>query len=297
MKKTLSSIALSLAFVFASFMAAEGRSLQEIQKTQELRVCISPIHPSVCSVEPEDCRDECRISGPAYEAAKAFAAFLGDGISPRFLRVGWDEQFFDKNGAVDRDGSYTPELLASGRCDFYPSNLAKSEWRSKKIDFVTLFPNRRMLVVNRSARDKFKSIADLAGKTAAVERDTSYHTWLQEKNQSVFRSNPVHIELMPTDECLRAVDGGKADFTMVDSDAAIWAVKNELHNSDMAFPVGPTDEIGWGFRKEDKDLQEVVRTFFEHQRSEPDSALNAIWRKYYGMNLTQFIDLVSSLPE
>lgn len=274
-----------------------GRSLEEIETTKEIRVCISPIHPSVCTAQPEGCRDDCKIGGPSYEAALAFVASLGRDISPRFLCVGWDEQFFNESGVTTQEDTYTPELMASGRCDFYPSNMAKNEWRSRKIDLVTLFPNRRMVVVKRSERNRFRTLADLAGKTATIEKNTSFHTWLLEQNQGPFASNPIVIRLMPVDEGLRAVVSGEVDFTIIDADAAIWAVRNQYAETDMAFAVGPTDEIGWAFRKDDKDLQQAAKEFFEKQRANENSELNRIWRKYYGMSLTDFIGLVSSIPE
>ncbi len=297
MKRVLSSFVVVFVALFCSSITAAGRSLEDIRETKEIRVCLSPIHPSVCSAQPEGCRDDCKISGPAYDAAMAFASSLGNGVVPRFRCVGWDEQFFNKDGVTAYEDTYTPELLASGQCDFYPNNLAKNDWRLKKVDFVTLFPNRRMVVVKRSMRDQFNTLADLAGKTATVAKDTSFHTWLLEQNQGVFASRPVTIRLMPVDEGLRAVAGGEADFTIIDADAAIWTVRNQYPEMEMAFAVGPTDEIGWAFRKEDRNLQEAVRGFFERQRTDKNSEFNRIWQKYYGMSLTDFIGLVSSIPQ
>jgi membrane-bound lytic murein transglycosylase MltF len=297
MKRVLPFFLIVLAASICAPVGAAGRSLEDIRVTKEIRVCLSPIHPSVCTAKPEGCRDDCRFSGPAYEAAMAFVNYLGNGVVPRFRSVGWDEQFFNKQGVTAHADGYTPELLASGECDFYPSNMAKNEWRSQKIDFVTLFPNRRMVVVKRSERDRFKTLADLAGKTAVIEKNTSFHTWLLEQNQKAFASHPVTIRVMPVDEGIRAVMGGEADFTIIDADAAIWAVRNQYTESDMAFAVGPTDEIGWAFRKEDKDLQNTAREFFEQQRTVKDSELNRIWQTYYGMSLTDFIGLVSSIPQ
>ncbi|MBI5591558.1 MAG: transporter substrate-binding domain-containing protein [Deltaproteobacteria bacterium] len=295
--KSSSVVLAVLILAFFPISAAQARSLEEINRTGEIRIGISPIHPSVCRAAPQGCRTDCQITGPAYEIALAFAATLGPNIKPRFLRIDWDEQFFNKDGKTIREDAYTPELLGSGRVDLYPNNLSVNEWRRKKMDIVTLFPSRRMVIVNRSRKEAIKMPSDLAGKVAATEKDTSYHTWLQEQNQGAFASHPIVIRLMGTDECLKAVEKGEVDFTMIDSDAAIWAVRQEYKNLDMAFPVGTTDENGWGLRKQDKDLQETVRRFFREQRADDQSALNLIWRKYYGMSLTQFIRLVGAMME
>ncbi|UTH74662.1 transporter substrate-binding domain-containing protein [Chromobacterium sp. IIBBL 290-4] len=273
---------------------ADARSLADILKTRQLRVCIAPIHSAIAIATPKDCREQCTFSGLVWEEVQAFARNLGD-VKIKALRIGWDEQFFDKNGKTDRDGSYTPQLLASGACDLYPSRLTKTAWRLKKMDFVTLFPSRMMVIAGHDWHDRLKSSAQLAGLSAAAERDTSYHTWLLEQNRTVYAANPVRIELMPTDDGLAAVDNGKVDFTMLDSDIAIWSAHHQLKHAFVAFPVGPKDEIGWAFRKEDKDLQEAVSRFFDDQRSHPDSEFNRIWKRYHGRTLTEFISLVAAV--
>lgn len=297
MRRTVFSVLVVFVMCICFPMRAGARSLEEIEQTRELRVCLSPIHASVCTATPVGCREDCTFSGPAYEAAKAFADQLGKEVVPRFIRVGWDEQFFNRDGVTARDETYTPELLASGTCDVYPAYLAKNEWRLRKIDIVTLFPNRRMVIVKRSERGRYNSVKDLAGKVGTIEKNTSYHTWLLEQNKEIFAADPVNILVMPVDEGLRAVVDGRADFTIIDVDAAIWAVRNQVAETDMAFAVGPRDEIGWGFRKEDKGLQEAARLFFEQQRSDPNSRLNGIWKEASGMSLTDFIGLVSAIPE
>jgi len=284
-----------LLFTFSVAMSTQARSLEEITRTQEIRFCVVPIHPSIATAEPEGCREDCEFSGPVYEEALAFAASLGNEIQPRFLRVEWDEQFFNQDGVTVREAGYTPELLASGTCDLYPSNLTKNEWRLKKLDFVTLLPNRMMVIVPASQHSYVKSPADLAGKVAVIEKDTSYHTFLQEQNQSAYAENPIHIMLMATEKAFEAVDAGSVDFTIVDSDAALWSVRNLLKISVMAFPVGATDEVGWAFRKQDKDLQAAVEQFFTRQRADEHSDLNQIWKTYFGMSLTKFIMLVGSV--
>ena len=272
----------------------EARSLEEIKNTKEIRICLSPLHPVVATVEPPDCRENCEFGGVAYETSRAFAATLGTDIKLKFFHVDWDEQFFNERGVTVREESYTPELLASGKCDLYPSNLTKNSWRLKKIDFVTLFPSRMMIIVHRSKRDQFKSEEDLGGNVAGIVKDTSFHTWLQEQNKSVRSSNPIQIQAQykNTIETLKALNEGKVDFTVLDSDMAIWSSRYQSKSIVVVFPVGPVDEIGWGFRKEDKDLQTAVGEFFDKQRALQVSEFNKIWKDLFGITLTQFISLL-----
>jgi membrane-bound lytic murein transglycosylase MltF len=272
-----------------------ARSLAAIQQSQEIRICLSPAHPAVAVAQPPDCRDDCTFSGPAYEVALAFVATLDTDIKPTFRRVAWDEQFFNQQGHTDREASYTPALLASGTCDLYPSNLTVTPWRLNMLDFVPLFQSRMMVVVNTARQKQFNGPADLAGKTAAVQKDTSFHTWLQAQNEDAYAANPVYIQLLGPGAPLTAVDAGAVDFTITDADAAIWSTRYQFKNAIVAFPVGPTDEIGWAFRKEDQDLQAAVAQFFTRQKASPTSTLNRIWENHFGLTLNKFETLVKML--
>ena len=286
---------LSLLVLGGLLGPAQARSLAEIRQTKELRVCLASIRPSSVVATPPGCRDDCTFSGPAYDEVVAFAATFGQDIQLKLLRLDWDEQFYNQEGKTEREASYTPAPLASGTCDVYPSKLGKNAWRLKKLDFVTMYPNRMMVIVNKARKAQFQTPADLAGKVAAATKDSTQQTWLQEQNSSVYAANPVHILVMIQDEAIKAVDAGDLDFTLAYADAAIWATRHQYKNIVVAFPVGPTEEIGWAFRKEDKDLQESVKIFFETQRADSDSALNGIWKKAFGMSLPQFITLVTTI--
>lgn len=283
-----------LGMLIAGAADAVARSLEEIVRSGELRVCIAPIHPSIAIVEPPDCRANCAIRGPTYDSVLAFTATLGDGVSAHFQRVDWDEQFHNASGKTVRDASYTPALMADGTCDLYPSKLTRNAWRLKKLDFVTLFKNRMMVIVKKAEARQYVDLDDLAGKVAAAEKDTSFHTWLQEQNANQFARSPVEIELMPMMQGIDAVDRGQVDFMMMDSDAAIWSTRNQFSNSTVAFPVGPVDEIGWAFRKSDKGLQAAVRGFFAAQKADSNSALNRIWRDALGISLERFEAIVKA---
>jgi len=274
---------------------AQARSLAEIQQSKEFRVCIAPVHPSLAEVTPPECQDQCTFTGPVYEEVVAFAATLGAEIQLKLRRVVFDAQFHNREGKTVREASYTPELLASGTCDVYASHFAKIAWRLTKLDIVTLFPSRMMVLVNTAAKGQFHTAADLAGKVAAVEKDSLQHSWLQEQNTSTYAANPVRLTRMLTDDGVKAVAAGEVDFTLLDSDGALWATRHQFKNTVVTFSVGPLKELGWAFRKDDQDLQAAVQAFFAAQRADPDSALQALWTKTYGLSLTKFITLMTAI--
>lgn len=276
--------------------ATEARPLEKVMRTAELRVCIAPIHPTIAVAEPPGCNTSCEFHGPARDTVLAFAATLGDEITVRFRRIDWDQQFQDESGQTVRPAEYMPALLANETCDLYPSNLTRNVWREKKLDFVTLFTNRMMVVVNKAEAAQYEQLGSLAGRVAAIEKDTSFHTWLQQQNAGPFADSPVDIKLQPMMSGIEAVNSARVDFTMMDSDAAIWSTRNQFSNAVVAFPVGKADEIGWAFRKSDKGLQAAVRGFFAAQKGDPNSEINRIWKRALGISLTRFESIVQATP-
>jgi membrane-bound lytic murein transglycosylase MltF len=257
-----------------------GRSLVEIQKSGVIRICLAG-----------------SSQGFYQTNAMAFARYLGNGIQPEFTSFKkWDDQFRSKEGVVVRHGEYTPEPLASGRCDLYPNDLVKLAWRQKKLAYVPLFISRNTIIVNKARRDEFRDLNDLAGRTAAVMKGTSYHTWLEEMNRERFREHPVKLIFKPQKDAILAVNSGAVDFSVIGADGALWAIKNFAGNATVAFPAGGITEYGWCFRKEDRDLQKAVERFFEQQKRRPDSTMNRNWKNSIGFTLADFILFVTSTP-
>ena len=252
------------------------RSLKEIRKTNELRIC---------------------VAGSSYELytamALAFAEHLG--VSPRVKRLdSWDQQFQNDKGVTDKEAAYTPALMDSGDCDCYPNDVVKNDWRLKKLDFVILFRTRMVVVVNKDSQSAYKGVADLAGKKAAMQKGTSYSSWLETQNAGPLVSSPIQIQFMTTDESMQAVDTKFVDFTVIGADGALNWTRNKVKNVVVAFPVGDTTEVGWAFRKKDKDLQEAVRRFFDSQAA-VGSRFDEIWKEKVGIPLSEFNVFITDL--
>lgn len=275
-----------------NFQISRARDLDEIKRSGQFRICMVPLTPVYSVITDLACRDKCTFSGPIYREVLEFAASMGSDIQPVFHRVDWDEQFFDDTGKTDLEGVYTPRLLSSEKCDVYPSHLTKNDWRAKKLDFATLFSSRMMVIVNQGNPKNILSSPNLAGKIAAVEKNTSFHTWLLAQNQEAFSPSPVIIHLMSMEASLEAVETGKADFTLVDADIALWNTRHKFKRAVVAFPVGPVDEIGWAFRKEDRHLKDAVQAFFNAQSRDETSGLNRIWKEEFGVTLPQMNALI-----
>jgi membrane-bound lytic murein transglycosylase F len=236
------------------------------------------------------------MSGDTPDLVQAFAEALGNDVKVKGVSVGWEEQFLNKDGKVVREDSYTPALLKSATCDFYATGLAKNPWRAKKMDFAMINPSRMEVVVAKSKKAAFNTPADLSGKSAAVTKESAYHTWLLEQNQSAYKASPVRIEFVGDEnEMLTAVDSAKVDFTLVVAEDAIPMLKRQFQNSAVAFPVGPVLEMSWAFRKDDKDLQAAADKFLKAQRDQKDSLLNQQFKNLYEMSVPEFSAVISQM--
>ena len=260
------------------FVAGQAwpRSLDEIRKTNELRICVAG------------------SSYPLYTAmASAFAEHLG--VSSRVKQLdSWDQQFQNDKGAMDKEAAYTPALMESGDCDCYPNDIVKNDWRLKKLDFVILFRTRMVVVVHKDNQPAYKGVADLAGKKAAIQKGTSYHSWLETQNAGPLTTSSIKIQFMTTDQCMQAVDAKSADFTIIGADGALNWTRNRVKHVVVAFPIGDTTEVGWAFRKKDKDLQEAVRRFFDSQAA-VGSRFDEIWKEKVGIPLSEFNVFITGL--
>ena len=275
---------------------AEARSLAEIQKTNELRACIAFVSPPMGKAQPAGCRDKCdSVTGDVPDLVTAFAQSLGNSIRPKWISIGWEEQFTDQDGKLRKDDAYTPQLLASETCDFYATGFVKTTWRSKKLDFVIHNPTRVTVVVSKTRREAFRSPADLGGKKMATYRQTVYETWALDQNQSAYKEHPIQIQyVLDEGESLKAVEDGTADFTLLLVDSALPMLQ-QSPNTAVAFGVGSVMDSGWSFRKEDKDLQDAAQKFIEAQRAAKESLMNRQFQGTVGMSVNEYTRYVNEL--
>lgn len=291
----ISANALATILLLLTAGAGWSRSLDEIRSSGELRVCLTPIHPSISVAEPSGCGDNCQFSGPAVDLVRAFAETQINGVQLVFRKIGWDEQFHNVSGVTVREDSYTPALLADGDCDLFPNHMTVTDWRLRKLDIVPLVQNRMMVMVNINQVDAFKDAGDLAGKSTSVEENTSFHGWLQAQNMQAYADNPVKIGLAPASETYPALDAGDIDFAIADANSALWMIRHQLQNTAVTFPVGDIQQIGWAVRKDDLELKATIEAFFQEQKAAQATILNQIWERHFGVTLYRFETLVKAL--
>lgn len=274
---------------------AQSETLAEIEARGELRVCFSSIDPALVRIEPEGCTGTCRYSGLLVDQVEIFANTL-NGVSMLPKLVEWSAQFSNEAGQVVQAGTYLPQLLASGECDLFVSNLARLPWRLRKMDIVPLFESRMIAIVRADRQNEFETLESFAGKSVAVTLDSSFHTWLLERNAGEFVTNPVRIVPLNGRDSFKVIYDGEVDFTLTDADIAVFSIQAFGSELVPAFAVGPVQELGWGIDPADQELRAAVAAFFTEQKTDPRSALNQAWQRHLGVTITEFEALVSTLP-
>lgn len=262
------------AFVLLSALplatTAQARTLADIRASNQLRVCVAG------------------SSAPFYrENAEAFARSLGV-PAVVFTLKSWDEQFFNREGKLERDQRYVARLLENGECDLFPNDLHLLDWRLTKMDLVPYYTVRKMVVAHQRLRPLVKTPADLAGLRATVQKGTSYDGWLEQQNKTTYQARPVVVEHFPTAESVQRVSRGLADFTVTGSEGAFkWIRSGEYDNLDLLFPVDDIVSVGWGIAPSAADLREALLRYFDDSLR-VGSELDRSWQRYYGISRTEY---------
>jgi len=282
------------SLVLAPLQQAGARSLDEIRRSGELRLCVATSNPPDGVVSPEGCTGYCEFTGLVRDLSDAFAKTLGV-TTTRFWVSSWDEFFQNVDGVTVKEATYTPHLLAAERCDMIASPLVALDWRLSKMDMTCFVPSRMVIVVPKDHAGDYAGIEDLAGKTVAVEQSMSLHSWVEDQNATVLAADPVEISFRDYKDSIAAVDAGEVDFTVVAILDALWQTRHQAENAVVAFAVGPIDEGCWGYPKGADDIATEIAAFFADQRGDADSDLNRIWIEYFGYSFFEFLRIVSAV--
>jgi ABC-type amino acid transport substrate-binding protein len=295
---------LSLAVaVWSAGPTASARTLETIKASGSLRICVAPLAHFV-SISPRGCERQCQLAGASVDMAYRFAEFVSKHLGMRIApenRVlpSFEDYFVNDEGRTEPHATYTPKHLKSGDCDFYAESLAKRDWRLNKVAIVTYMPGRQMVVVNQTKAGRLKTERDLGGLRTIAEKNTIYHSFVEELNAGILKGKPAKLGVAVSgEEKLLALEAGKIDFAIIDVGTALQITNPALSkykNLRPAFPVGPTGWGGWAFRKEDKPLQELAERFFVQQIADKEQGINTIFKKYYGVTHAEYLNILTSV--
>ncbi|HSM56406.1 MAG TPA: ABC transporter substrate-binding protein [Candidatus Sulfomarinibacteraceae bacterium] len=208
--------------------SGRGETWQRIQEEGVLRVGLDPTYP------PFETADDGELRGIDVDLARALAEELG--LEAQFTYFGFD-------------GLY--DALATEQVDVLISALVIRVEQTRDFAYSEPYFNAGQLLVTPRTEDSIREMADLEGRTLAVELGAEGHVIATQWGRRL-----AHLEITPLDTpqaALDAVGAGDADAALVDAiSARIYFARNEqLHVAGEPVTVEPFAMV---VRKEDERL-------------------------------------------
>ena len=193
-------------------------------------------------------------NGSPLDADRARAADLARelGLEPRFE-------------SVERFEELLP-ALAAGWGDLVVENLTATAARREQVAFSAPVDLVREQLVTRADDEGLAAPADLAGRTVAVQRSSSFWASAQAlaEQQPALRVEAAPEEL-DTDALLDGVASGRFDLTIMDSNlmraSARW--RDDLR---VAFDLPGEQAIAWAMRRDAPRLKQAVDAYLARTR-------------------------------
>ena len=229
------------------------------------------------------------LRGPEVEIAEVFAKAIKWTTAEK--KVTWEDFFKDDSGQIRKEDSYLPHLMKKD-CDLYVANMTFLDWRLKKFDMVP-FHAGRIFIVTKTERKDIVSINQLTGLKTAVTPNTTLYDSLITINQQLGPDKSFEIKPNPLGGSDKLLLNGEVDFIALDSSQALQVIKENPAHLAIAFPVGSNQTIGWAVSPKRKDIQMLLKKFVEKQRTDLNSQMNLIFKKYYGVTLVEYERLLA----
>jgi len=253
--KSLIRRTLVLATLTAAAFGAHADTLDNIHAAKKIRVSID------LAVPPSGMTDaSMKPTGSDYDVAVLLAKDLGVALE-----------------VVPTVGATRIPNLQTGKADIIISTLAWTPERAKVIDYSVPYAPQISLVGGVKGIN-VKSMADLAGKSVAVNRSTTQDTDLT--------NNAKGATVVRYDDdagVITAVVTGQAD--LVGTSNALFQTmqqKAPQRNLEMKF-VLRTNDLGIGVRKDDPKLLAWVNDWVKANHK--NGNLNTIFKKYHGTDI------------
>lgn len=154
--------------------------------------------------------------------------------------------------------------LKSERIDLIMSGMSDTAERQQEIDFVDYYVAGAVLIVKKGNPEGLASLADLCGRTVAVQRGTTQEGYAEEQSAACESSGSEPIEILAFDretEALLQVKQGRAAAGMEDYPVAAYNARTSGGGADFELvgdqiQAGP---LGIGVSKDRPDLRDALR--------------------------------------
>ncbi|MFC1454431.1 transporter substrate-binding domain-containing protein [Verrucomicrobiota bacterium] len=158
-----------------------------------------------------------------------------------------------------------PSLLA-GKGDIIAANLTIMGSRKKQIAFSLPLGYSREQIVTRAGDNSLKRLADLKGRTIAVQDQTSFAETAKNLRKQCpglrVRTLPGHLT---TDEILDKVIAEKIDLTLLDSNL-LDVLLNYRNDIKTVLDVTKERGLAWGLRLDNPRLLEKLNRFLTNEQ-------------------------------
>jgi polar amino acid transport system substrate-binding protein len=135
--------------------------------------------------------------------------------------------------------------IAAGKFDMGASSFSDNKEREKTVDFVDYFVAGESFITKASGGTTINSIADICGKTVAVEKGTTEETdagTQSKKCQSAGKPAVKILSFSDQNQANLALSSGRADLGFLDSPIAAYQVKQtggQFKVVGAAYATGP----------------------------------------------------------
>jgi polar amino acid transport system substrate-binding protein len=154
--------------------------------------------------------------------------------------------------------------LKAGRIDIVMSGMSDTPARQKSVDFVDYYMAGAMLLVKKGNPEKLTGLADLCGRTVAVQRGTTQEGYAQKQSDTCVQDGKQKIDILSFDretEALLQVKQGRAASGLEDYPVASYNARTSGGGGDFEvvgeqIQAGP---LGVAVSKENTALREVIR--------------------------------------
>ncbi len=230
-------------------------SLDRVLAAGELRVIMASSPHSYYVYRNE-------FRGFDYELAREFADRIGVRLRVVPCRT-WEEMLT----ALDR-----------GLGDVIATGIEITRTRARRVAFSDSYREVQPHLISHRRLAPITALHDLDGKTVDVGRGSAHHEQLEElRNQGIDVAIRVHDNLVE-DQLIQQVVGGKADFTVANSNVALMI--RRYYPSAAVRPLSrETIPVGWAVRHDARDLLEKINEFF--QAMSQTGRLQDIYEKYH----------------
>ncbi|MDX6738730.1 ABC transporter substrate-binding protein [Actinocorallia sp. A-T 12471] len=184
--------------------------------------------------------------------------------------LGFDKELADSLGkqlgvtfefkSASFDGLITS--LKSGRFDVAISGMSDTKERQASVDFVDYYVAGAMMLVKKGNPEGLKSLADLCGKTIAVQRGTTQEGYAQEQSAACEKDGGKKIDILSFDretEAMLQIKQGRAVAGLQDYPVAAY---NARESGGVYEVVGEQIEagpLGIAVSKDNTQLRDAIR--------------------------------------